>query len=282
MRHCFDIVVRGVCSLWTACVVVYASSAYALDCKKASLHVEKLLCATPLLKNADDAMSAAYFKLLHTPKDPDFRDALVRSQRRWLELRAHGTFPRSEGDTNSDTDILLKVTIERLKYLQKWPEAIFESEKKIAFRDGGPLAGYESSCQFTSWRDDWFYGCYGAFHRQKGDRICSIGQDFSYRTTNYQLVSVVRDGVARAVASCSIGYGETSERCPGHDYGDAQLEAEAHWNTNPQPSEWLAPPRAGHLWKYDLDAPQLMVDDAWVGDCLSAANYPPPGISRPD
>jgi uncharacterized protein YecT (DUF1311 family) len=46
--------------------------------------VEKLFCATLELKKADEAMSAAYCKLLRRTSDPELHEALIRSQRRWL------------------------------------------------------------------------------------------------------------------------------------------------------------------------------------------------------
>ena len=65
-----------------ALALANASPVHALDCRNASLPVEKLFCATPELKQADEAMSAAYFKLLRETADPDFHAALIRSQRR--------------------------------------------------------------------------------------------------------------------------------------------------------------------------------------------------------
>ena len=52
-----------------------------LDCAKASTPVEKLFCVTPELNKADEAMSAAYFKLVRSATNPEFHDALIRSQR---------------------------------------------------------------------------------------------------------------------------------------------------------------------------------------------------------
>jgi uncharacterized protein len=71
----------------TALCVGYALPVHALDCAKASQPVEKLFCGTTKLKQADDAMSAAYFKLLRETTDPEFHDALIRSRRRWSVAR---------------------------------------------------------------------------------------------------------------------------------------------------------------------------------------------------
>ena len=52
-------------------VVAAFCPAFALDCGKATLPAEKLVCTTPKLKTADEAMSAAYFKLLRQTTDPN-------------------------------------------------------------------------------------------------------------------------------------------------------------------------------------------------------------------
>lgn len=89
-------------------VIAHISSVSALDCGKASQPIEKLFCATPELKKADAAMSAAYLKLLHDTTDPDFHEALVRSQRRWLEVRSRGV-DRFGTAENDKTDIFGKL-----------------------------------------------------------------------------------------------------------------------------------------------------------------------------
>ena len=60
---------------------------------------------------------------------------------------------------------------------------------------------------------------------------------------------------------------------------DPEIKAIAHWNADPKPSSSLPVPRAGSLWKYDPDA-DTMTDEPWVSDCLFAATYPPPEVSR--
>ena len=56
-------------------------------------------------------MSAAYFKLLRETTDPDFHEALIRGQRRWLEMRSHGAnrFEEDGGQTG-DPKVLLALT----------------------------------------------------------------------------------------------------------------------------------------------------------------------------
>ena len=99
-----------------ALAVANPSPVHALDCRKASLPVEKLICATPELKQADDAMSAAYLKLLRTTADPDFHEGLIRSQRRWVEERSHGVdrFGAAAGfDRIDDREVLMDMTRDR-------------------------------------------------------------------------------------------------------------------------------------------------------------------------
>jgi uncharacterized protein len=55
--------------------VLVHNPAHALDCTKASLPLEKLICTTPDLKRADEEMGTAYFKLLRATADPDFHEA---------------------------------------------------------------------------------------------------------------------------------------------------------------------------------------------------------------
>lgn len=98
-------------------VLFQSSAAFALDCTKASSPVDKLICATPSLKQADEAMGQAYFKLLRETDNPDYHEALIRSQRRWLKARADSP-DRFEQDDNGKTDgrkALLQITNARAK-----------------------------------------------------------------------------------------------------------------------------------------------------------------------
>jgi len=271
-----------------ALVVARASPVHAIDCGKASLPVEKLLCATPELKKADQAMSAAYFKLLGETVDPDFHEALIRSQRRWLEARSRGVdrFGAAEGEQTDDRKVLLNLTRDRLTFLQTAaPVRTMEQQRKIAARDsGGSFAGYEtSSCFFPPPPyGNWGYVCLGAAHRQNNDRVCSIATEWaSGRTSESRLVSVLKNGEAKPVASCSTGYTGTSEQCPEPD-DDANTKALAHWKLNPEPSNDLPLPHATGLWKYDPDIDPMMIDESWMHDCLFASTYPPPEVGRPN
>jgi uncharacterized protein YecT (DUF1311 family) len=268
-----------------ALVLAHASPAHALDCTKASSPVEKSICETPELKKADAAMSAAYFKLLGETTDAEFHEALIRSQRRWLQVRSRGV-PRIDGEEEDEPDdrkVLLQITQDRRDFLAGTrPIRTMEQQRKIASKDGGgAFAGYEGSCEFLPPHyGHWGYVCWITTHRQHKDRICSVGEDWaSGHTTEHRLVSVVNNGDPKAVASCYTGYAGLI--CPDPENIE-EIGAAAHWNTNPRPSTTdLRPPRANSLWKYDPEGP-AGADEPWMQDCLFAPTYPPPDVSRPD
>lgn len=269
-----------------ALVLAPCYPAHALDCSKASSPLEKLLCATPELKKADEAMGAGYFKVLRETTDPEFHEALIRSQRRWLEARSHGVdrFGAAEGDRTSDREILLNMTRDRLASLKTAVRTMEQQRKIVAQDSGGSFAGYEApSCFFSPPPyGNWGYVCLGVAHREHNGRICSVTTDWaSGHTTEYRLVSVLKNGEPQPVASCSIGYSTTDDQCPEPDDG-AETKAIAHWNTNPQSSSELPTPHANGLWKYDPDVDTDMVDQPWMHDCLFASSYPPADVSRPN
>ena len=259
---------------------------HALDCQRASLPVEKLICATPELQKADEAMSAAYFKLLRKTTDSDFHEALIRSQRRWADLRSRGVDrfgAAADVNRTDDRDVLLEMTRDRLRRLQAVePIGTIEQQRKLAAQDGGgPFAGYESHCFFEPPPyGSWGYICLGTAYRQHNERICSVAKEWaSGRFNEYRLVSVVKNGKPKPVASCSLGFDEARGRCPDDD---VKTKTTAHWNTNPRPSDYLHNlPHASGLWKYDVDFDMDTVDQPWMRECLLAPTFPPPDVSRP-
>src|SRR5262249_45129052 len=142
-------------------------------------------CAAPALKAADEAMSAAYFKLLRETTDPDFHEALIRSQRRWLEMRSHGIdrFGAAAAvDRTDDRQVLLEMTRSGLTRLQAAePLRTMERQRKLAAQDGGgPFAGYESDCFFEPPPyGSWGYICLGTAYRQHNERICSVAKEWA-------------------------------------------------------------------------------------------------------
>jgi uncharacterized protein YecT (DUF1311 family) len=72
--------------LSSASLLLLAGQAAAFDCGKAKSVVEKAICADPVLKAADDAMSKAYTELRASLSEKD-RKPLGVSQRKWLASR---------------------------------------------------------------------------------------------------------------------------------------------------------------------------------------------------
>ena len=189
-------------------------------------------------------------------------------------------FGAAEGDRTGDRKVLLAMTRDRLAFFQTAePIRTMEKQRKIAEKDsGGSFAGYETfSCFFSPPPyGGWNYVCLGAAHRQHNGRVCSAATEWaSGHTTEYRLVSIVKDGKPQPMASCSIGYASTNEQCPEPD-DDAETKAFANWNTDPKPSNGLPAPHAGGLWKYDPDIEPSMTDQRWMRECLFASAYPPP------
>jgi uncharacterized protein YecT (DUF1311 family) len=269
-----------------ALVLIHPSVAYALDCAKASSPVDKLICATPELKKADEEMGTSYFKLLRETSDPEFHEALIQSQRRWLKVRSFGPdrFGQAEGDKTDDREVLLTMTRDRLTSLRTaQPIRVMEQERRIISNDsGGAFSGFKTFCVLQPPPyGNWTYQCWGDAYRQHGGRVCSSGMSWaSGRMTEYRLVGILKDGKLEPVASCSAGEFSEGEDCPDSS-GDAKTNSAAHWNTNPSRVANLPTPPAD-LWKYDPDIEPDQINQAWMRDCLFAPNYPPAEVSRPN
>jgi uncharacterized protein YecT (DUF1311 family) len=189
--------------LW-ALVFVHPCPVYALDCAKASSSVDKLICATPELKKADEEMGAAYFKLLHETSDAEFHDALIQSQRRWLKTRSLGPdrFGLAEGDKTDDREVLLGMTRHRLNFLRTaQPIRVMEQERKIISKDGGgAFAGFETCCVLQPPPyGSWDYECWGNAHRQHNDRVCSSEMEWA---RSYDRVSARQHPERRQAQAC--------------------------------------------------------------------------------
>jgi uncharacterized protein YecT (DUF1311 family) len=273
-----------------AAVLAGCLSASALDCAKAQQPADKIICATPELRKADEAMSAAYFKLLRETPDPEFHEALIRSQRRWLKVRSGGVdrFGAAENDPDaqkSDASILLDLTRSRADQLQRG-ELIrtMERQRKIVAKDsGGAFAGYEpASCFFSPPPyGNWGYTCLSAAYRQHQDRICSVSLEWaSGHITESRGLDVVKDGRAIPKASCVIGDFAGDDKCPEPD-DDAEAKATAHWTMVPSGSAGSAAPAQDQRWKYEPDADPRLADQPWMQDCLFAPVFPPLSQSRP-
>jgi uncharacterized protein YecT (DUF1311 family) len=248
-----------------------ASPVAALDCANASEAIEKL-CSDPALKKADDDMNAAYLTLLSETKAPDFHEALIRSQQRWLEARLDGAgLGLVPGDTTGDLRIVLQWTRDRLEDLsQGGPIRRMETEQKQAEKEsGGPFAGYDARCDF--WGPGG-YRCSTGIYRQHYDRICSVNHvRWTLGVIDYHLVSVVTNGKPRAIAGCAVGRAMTEALCP-----PPYSAPGAHWTTHPNVQEgFQRVPEARNLWKYDPDVELSQADQSWMNECLFTAVYPP-------
>ena len=260
---------------------VSPSPAHALDCAKASSSVDKLICATPELKKADQDMVVAYFKLLGETTDPDFHEALIKSQRRWLKVRSFGPdrFGLAENDRTDDREVLLGMTRARLTFMQTGkPIRVMEQERQIMSKDSGSrFAGFKTDCvlqppPYGSWN----YECWGDAHRQQNGRICSsLMRWASGRHYEYRLVSVLSADTPKFVAFCSAQNDTMDARCPESD-----IISETHWSGVPN---WPDLPtwRAADLWKYDPDIDPQVIDQKWINDCLISSVYPPPEANHP-
>jgi uncharacterized protein YecT (DUF1311 family) len=268
-------------------LVLLACPVEALDCSKASSRVDKLICATPKLKKADEAMGAAYFKLLHDTTDPEFHEALIRSQQRWLKVRSHGPdrFGAAEDDKTDDREVLLEMTNQWLKFMQTSdPVRTMEQEREITSKDsGGAFAGYKTGCVLQPPPyGTWGYECWGEAHRQHKDRVCSSVLEWaSGHITEYRRVGILKDGKVKLLATCSTGYDtETDTQC--YDASDyARKSVTLHWNTNPVLDAQAPILGTRDLWKYDPDIEPDVIKQQWMHDCLFAPIYPPPEVSRP-
>jgi uncharacterized protein YecT (DUF1311 family) len=274
--------------LSVALLLTHPSSVRALDCAKASSKVEKLFCATPELKAADEAMSAAYFKLLRETTDTEFHEELIRSQRRWLKIRADGPdrFGQAEDDKTDDRDVLLKMTRDRLRFLQSGePVRIMEQERDVMSKDsGGAFAGFRTFCVLQPPPyGNWSYECWGTVHRQHNDRICSSVKEWaSGHTTEYRFVSVLKNSVPEPAAFCSTDHDGLTNgpTCPGIS-DDPWIKADAHWSTSLDTAPGYSPASdARDIWKYDPDIEPDVIKQQWMHDCLFAPVFPPPELSR--
>jgi uncharacterized protein YecT (DUF1311 family) len=274
-------------------LVAQVSPAAAIDCAKASQPTEKIICSTPELKKADDEVSAAYARLLRETTDPDFHAELIRSQQRWLAARLPGPsgilseFQIQALDPKEDRELLLAWTLNRLGFLQSGePIRALEGQRRIAAqRSGGPFDGYSDSCGYWPLQFSKGYRCVITVYRQHRDRICSVAQAWAAGgTTDYRLVSVVKNDKPEEIAGCAIGAAAGTENapCPDRDQTDA-LKHAPHWKTD---MSWgyemyQLSVKPKDLWKYDPDLTPAQYEQPWMTECLFAPVFPPAELRQP-
>jgi uncharacterized protein YecT (DUF1311 family) len=248
--------------------------AVAMDCAKAASALDKRICSDHTLKAADDAMSAAYFKLLASIKDPEIHASLIESQRRWIKERE-----KSLGDLSGYVDgnddplsrdqqraILLDATHSRTAYLSDhsgeqsdFVVTALKQRQLARSYSGGPYAGYtDTSCYFIPDQRDqshWTYNCFGTRTYQNGNRICSENNDFaSYRTETARDVAIIENGKWKPVAHFS--------------------GSEWKWTRSSEPASELSASDVAVL-KVDPDALFDNDDDkGWMHACLTDPSFP--------
>lgn len=254
------------------------TSASALDCKSASTGAEKLVCSDAKLRDADKAMSAAYFKLVKKATDEDSRAALLASQKRWLKARDdefEAPAKNDNGEERDDHALMLRILTDRTKGLSaseggqpQFLAVIAQQKKAAASITGGPFSGFDTSCFFApAGFGDGVYVCTGTQSYQNNDRVCATSSEWaSGQGTETRSISTVSGGQLKPVATCEAG--ASTPACP---------EMGARWTLTPDtaPSASAAKPAA--LAKYDPDVSGLSLEDTpWLKACLTDPNYPPP------
>jgi uncharacterized protein YecT (DUF1311 family) len=283
-------------AVFVASLAALPTLAQAMDCKKASTPIERMICADSRLKNADAAMGKAYTALLKSTDDADIHAMLVASQRRWIETRdsSFGDLDNSTNGQSGDSyskedqrDIVLEAIQDRTgqlgemsKTTPRQPRLVQVAQAQRAFASrftGGPFAGFSTSCDFLPQSDHYDYGCFGTHFYQNKDRVCSLTQDWAsgglYETRS---VANVVDGKARLVATCKPGESECS---PGTTKTD-----EPDWSVTPDSLDADAKriyDQQGKAALTPLDAEMDdQDDDHWLESCLTRPDFPAAPAAR--
>lgn len=266
-----------------AAVLLLASPAQAIDCRKASTTIDRMICSDARLKKADAAMGAAYAGALKATDDAEIRAALVASQKRWLTVRDQqlGRLKEDQDplDTQTWREIVLKALQDRTRDLiptaagdPSPPRLIAAAlaQRRFAARfTGGPFAGFSTTCDFLPGGGTYSYGCFATQRYQNDDRVCSLTEDWaSGSVSETRSVGRVVDGTLRTIATCSIGGGDGPD-CPGRPSGPP-----GKWKRPAGVSAGVEKPPAQPLPKLDAD---VWIDDQepWLPACLTDRGYPP-------
>ena len=67
--------------------IALGAPAYAIDCARAKTAAEVLICSDLGLQSADARLNDAFAAALKASDDRDIREAMVRSQKRWIKAR---------------------------------------------------------------------------------------------------------------------------------------------------------------------------------------------------
>ncbi|TQX85197.1 MULTISPECIES: lysozyme inhibitor LprI family protein [Rhizobium] len=257
------------------------SAAHAIDCTRASSHIEHMICDDASLLRADVAMGRAYAEILKAAPDPQIHTMLIVSQKRWVAAR-DDAFGNLDGATNGMTgegypkplqrSLVLHATEDRTKILKaksdegsKQPSLIQAALKQREFGaqfTGGPSAGFSSSCNFLPHNAGdlgYDYACFGTAQYQNNDRICGETQDWAtFRAYTTRFVANVVAGQVKVTALCK------------DDICDATPDG--GWDSRPEVGS--DGPVGGALEKLDPEADDGLGDE-WLKVCLSDKTFPP-------
>lgn len=251
-----------------------SSSSFAIDCAKAANSVDKLICDDGALREADEAMNAAFTAANAKAPDDEIRRALVDSQKRWLAARDEtlaGLIENPEaGEGKQPREIASQMINARSGQLviEETDDGSSVFENAIAQRafaaqfSGGPFAGYNTSCDMLP--PDQAYACFSTRNYQNGDRICSIEEYWATGSVYVQrYVADVVDGKPKLVASCSFNGNDNA--CPG------SIDENAKWNVAPKENATLYASQS--LPKLDVDVSDSE-EEAWLKTCLTDKSFP--------
>jgi uncharacterized protein YecT (DUF1311 family) len=258
------------------------SAAHAIDCARASTHMDHMICGDPKLMRSDAALGHAYAAILKAAPDPEIHAMLVASQKRWIAARE-----QSFGDLDNATDgrtgegyskatqrsLVLQATEDRSTELgklykgSKQPALIHTALRQRAFLakfTGGAFAGFSTSCDFLPHHGDdplYDYGCFGTVQYQDHDRICGQTQAWAtYSVYTSRFVADLVAGKPHTVATCK----------------DASC-FDGRWDTHPATGS--DGPVGGTLQKLDAEADDAEadvdgVDAPWLNACLMDKHFP--------
>jgi uncharacterized protein YecT (DUF1311 family) len=266
----------GFASMFLLGIGLASRPGFAMDCAKATLPIEKRICANATLRNADARMNASYDGVLKAAPDAAIRDMLVRSQRRWINARNKRLAADYDGRPLA-VDELRKAIDRRSAVLADRSGngliARAQAERRwLARYSGGPLTGFDADCDFIP--DDASgahvsYACFGAVHVQHRARVCSQSEDWATGAVyQYRGVSAVDGANAHTVAFCEAQAHATACDTGGAQSGWVRAAASGDGNRGPVPTAGL-PQLDAELW------PIGDGDDAlWFERCLTAAAFP--------
>ncbi|KWF26680.1 lysozyme inhibitor LprI family protein [Burkholderia pseudomultivorans] len=253
-----------------------AGPGFAMDCAKAAQVIEKRICGNAGLRAADTRMNAAYAGVLKVAPDADIRDMLMRSQRRWLAARNNRLDVDYEGRPLAVAEVRKMIdqrTAELADRSDKGLIARAQAERRwLAKYTGGPLTGFDASCDFIpldASGSHVSYACFGAVHVQHRARVCSQSEDWATGAVyQYRAVSAADGGKARPVAFCEAQAHAQACDNGGARSGWTRAEAAGADSRAPAPAAGL-PQLDAEMWPIgDGD------DAVWFERCLTAATFP--------